>query len=811
MRRGIRPLLGALLLLAVSCSGDGERREGVRHFRFVDWVRENGFEVSSSRPSRTVFSLRFPDEAGAAKVLRAEDSQVAPVEGRLRVTATGPRPRVIFECDFPSRDADVLMLDLVGDRNVEPRMGWAAESDGRRVTSRGVIPMALLEERDGRRQYYLSATTNESWTGRVYQLMLQLELPEGGSIDLEEVHALAMPFSRQWMRFEGRDDSVGRAKIGVETRQVILAPPPARIEAELVPAESPLLRFGYGVLPFGWVEPAWPVTFRVEARAGGETRVLFERTLDPASRSDEQVWFRERLELDEYAGRPVRLALVTRTEGTPGREVPAVWSTPVVESPREQGDPPNVVLVSLDTQRADRTGCYGYPRGTTPGLDRFARNAVQLRAATSHASTTGPSHMSLFTSLYPTMHGVTNPTVSLDESVTTLAELFREAGYTTEALTNGGYIRAELGFHQGFDAYRDQPYLMARETGRAADMVDRAIESLERMRRRPFVLFLHSYEVHVPYCPVEPFADLFDDPSYAGRLDDCIRTADVDRLNHGCLSCEELTEENLGTDPPDAQDIAHVNDLYDAGVRQLDHEIERLLRRVDELGLRENTLVLFFADHGEDLGDHDDLARHGRSLYEEIVNVPLLMRFPGELEPRVVDEALPLVDVLPTIVELLRLAPLDAFQGRSFLPLLRGEAAAPDASSLYSENFRHGRAIRIALRKGRYKVIRTRSEEVLGEGLDWDSVRLRGMRPRVELYDLERDPREQRDLAPSDPRAAELRRELDAFFDEQSRRSIGSRALRLDTGLQRRLRELGYLRDDDPGGEESGDDEESER
>lgn len=798
-------------------------------FRFLDWVRENDFDAAGAGKIVDVDRLVFDREASKTRITRTEDVGSMTIEdAALAVSVDGNRARVYISVDREASEINTIFVRLKGEGTVDiARLGWHARADGRRFSSRGAMPLVRVEHEPD--LYMFSLVTNPNWIGRIEEVFVQFGTLAGDEVELSSITLSRVPLSARWLELERRESLTGRVSIDGDTRESVLVAPPARIDGVFTPEPGAVLEFGYAVLPSAWRTPGDAVRFRVlatplesaEDDAESETE-LFTADLDPARIIEDRAWHFARVELSDYVGRETNVSLVTERIAPDGGaasggaardaadEIPAVFASPTVHVPRHADDPPNILLVSLDTLRADRLGSQGHPVATSPVLDRFARESVQFRAAVSHAASTGPSHMSLFTSLHPTVHGVISQSSRLSSEVITMAEIFHDAGYATEAITNGGYIRGQLGFDQGFDTYLDRKYNVENESGRIDEMVDRAVASLERHQDRPFLLFLHSYEIHAPYCPIEPYAEMFES-GYEGPLNDCVDADMIDELNHGCVGCGELTEDNYMSRPPTARDVEHVNRLYDAGIRQTDHAIGRLLATLDRLDLARNTVVVFFSDHGEDLGDHLDIGRHAHSLYEEIVHVPLLLRWPAVARaPRVIEAPTALMDLLPTFVEILDLPTEAEFQGLSIAATLRGGDEDPTYATLpiYSENFRHGSAIRMAMRRGDDKLIHTRTDEVFaGQDVEWDSPRMEGMYPGVELYDLARDAAERDDLAENDaPKRDAMKATLDAHFTEQRARAVTAVKVELSPGMVKRLQKLGYLRDGEVP-DESGDDE----
>jgi arylsulfatase A-like enzyme len=432
--------------------------------------------------------------------------------------------------------------------------------------------------------------------------------------------------------------------------------------------------------------------------------------------------------------------------------------------------PPNLLLVVIDTLRADRLSSYGYARNTSPQLDRVAAEGVRFDSSYAAASTTLPSHASLFTGEAPIRHGAVKNGIRLSADADTLAERLRAAGFQTAAIVSSFVLDRRFGLDQGFDHYEDDftkegssyrsDTWRGFHTGGAFDRranltTDRAIRWLDERRdpARPFFLFVHYFDPHDPYDPPEPWKSRFARPAGARpSLADALVKRDV-------------------------------LDRYDGEIAFTDDEVGRLLAHVAALGLEDSTLVVVTSDHGEGLGQHGVIG-HTVNVHEEAVRVPLLLRWPGRLAAgSVVAEPVESVDVLPTLLELMGLPPGDTGRGRSLAgALLRGESLdaehpvvthrRPFDPAVVQENLRvFGE--QFGLRRGRWKWI---------EG-DRDGTRL--------LYDLTADPLEQRDRAAEEPARAEAMSGEVATF-----RSRYQREAPLDTEVDaddaERLRALGY-------------------
>ena len=396
--------------------------------------------------------------------------------------------------------------------------------------------------------------------------------------------------------------------------------------------------------------------------------------------------------------------------------------------------PLNVVFVTLDTIRADRIGAYGYARAETPNLDALAGRGTLFREAYAHVPLTLPSHASLMTALLPTRHGVRdNGTFVVPREPAVLAERFHAAGYATGAFVSAFVLDSRFGLARGFDRYDDGvPGEEASRTGdpsersvRAEVTVGRALEWANASVTRPRFLWIHLYDPHAPYDAPEPFA---------GR---------------------------------------HRDDPYDAEIAYTDAQVGRLLQGIGATGSREPWLVVVVGDHGEGLGDHEEMT-HGYFVYGNTQRVPLMFSLPGHVPTgRTVEGVVRAVDVAPTVLELAGLPPLARADGRSLIPLIAGRTQ-DDAGPAYLESFHPriwwGAQELLALRSGRWLFVEA---------------------PRPELYDVTADPAERVNLATARPRDLEA---LTTLLKEYARPGAATAPrAQLDPAAEARLRSLGYL------------------
>jgi arylsulfatase A-like enzyme len=422
--------------------------------------------------------------------------------------------------------------------------------------------------------------------------------------------------------------------------------------------------------------------------------------------------------------------------------------------------PRNLLLISVDTLRADRLGCYGYPRPTSPFLDRQARAGVLFADATATSSWTYPSHASMFTGLYPGRSGATDLRARLRKDVVCLAEWLVARGYRATGVVSSTLFLG-YGLERGFERLEHV------DPGgpEPSEVTARALERLEELQRaRPFFLLVHYLDPHSDYSSLAEFEAPFREP-YAGPATG---------------KSEQLFRHVSGFLRFDAADARHLSNLYDAGVRQQDAELEKLFAGLERLGLLADTLIVLTSDHGEEFLEHGQVM-HGLAQYEESVRVPLLFFGPEVPAGVRVTEGVSLVDVMPTVLDLLRLPAPEGLDGVSLRPLWEepGRPRPPRALFIEADLDPPGPTAQrmvpgddLAVRRGPFKLV-----------LDPEQGATR-------LYDLENDPRERVDVSDAHPELArELRLELERF---RARQPQAAPPLPLTEQDLERLRDLGY-------------------
>jgi arylsulfatase A-like enzyme/Flp pilus assembly protein TadD len=392
--------------------------------------------------------------------------------------------------------------------------------------------------------------------------------------------------------------------------------------------------------------------------------------------------------------------------------------------------PPNLLLVTIDTLRADHVGAYGYAPASTPALDGIARRGARFEHAESAVPLTGPSHATILTGLYPPVHGVRDNVVfRMSPRATTLAELLRRRGYRTAAFVGAYPVAADFGFGLGFDHYGQRFHQSTTFGGGAErpanEVADEAVAWLADKPRAPFFLWVHFYDPHAPYAPPEPYRSTFADRPYDGEI------------------------------------------------AFADAQLARVLQALADSGHDGDTLVAALSDHGEGLGEHDE-ATHAVLIYESTLRVPWVMAGPGVQAGTVVADRVGTIDLMPTLLDLLGQPLPTGLLGRSLRPALEGRRLPPQP--LYAESL-FGRL------NCRWAALRGWTDG------DWKLVSA----GEDELYDLSRDGGERRDVAAQEPeRVKKMRDALQAAVARMAPAGDTARPVAISPEQEERLRSLGY-------------------
>lgn len=567
---------------------------------------------------------------------------------------------------------------------------------------------------------------------------------------------------------------------GAVTREALVIGAPGVIAGTFdLPRRDPRLRVAIAPL-FGLMTSECQVA--VVAACGGE-----ELRVDRALRVgvDRGRWLDVDLDLGRFAGRSVELRLEATPRGAVGPGMLVAFGTPILDCAPlvGPGRPRDVILISLDTVRADRLAVYGGNAATSPQLAALAQDAVVFDQAISAAPWTLPSHVTIMSGQYPDRHGSHAPTSHIAATTPLLAESFRAAGYETIAYTGGGYVNPEFGFARGFERYgiSDPAYpppawvearggpqtarqLAATVTATRADL----LRCLDAPRHRPLFLFVHTYVAHNYAAPPDVLRAL-------GAAD-----ADLPELLSGIVINEVTRLINDADAPAAAKERARWKTglLYDAAVRVADDLVGDIVDRLRQTGRFDDTLLVVTSDHGEELLERGQIG-HGQSLHEEQLHVPLIMHVPGLAAGRRAD-AVSLADLAPTLLELCGIdSPPGVADGRSLAGLLRHDTPLAPLPLLARGNRRD--LVQRALRGERLKLIVKDLDE---GGIDQT------------LYDLRADPGELTNALTDRPgEAARIQSTLFELVRDLKTRGVAGTTAELSGTVLEHLKELGYLND----------------
>ncbi|MEQ8766969.1 MAG: sulfatase [Planctomycetota bacterium] len=567
----------------------------------------------------------------------------------------------------------------------------------------------------------------------------------------------------------------------------------ARLDFENVALpERPLIDlelFAIGVK----LDPQGLLRYRITMTAGGRETLVAQRELDAAELERWEFGFRtlrEKLPLPVLA-ESATLSVEVTGGATNERLLTGVSRFRVLEETRAErrvpGDKPNVLVLLVDTLRADHLGAYGYDRDTSPNFDRLAERGILFRNAVAQSSWTLPSTVSLLTGLYPQTHGsLEGATIRLRDDVPTLPGLLLEKRIATGGFAANFIISEKNGFARGFQKL-DELFLQP-----AAALNASLLDWIDRQGGRPFFGYVHYFDPHTPYAPPAPFDRQFatGSPDIERERSVAIRWARLEEENPFYLLFDWKVVPEVEGDfkvTPERELILsewlvqHWIDRYDGEIRYWDAELGRLLDDLEQRQVLDDTWILITSDHGEAFGEHAFFG-HGDNLHDELIRVPYLIVPPGDRKGQIVERPVELVDILPTVLSIygfpqpqVPLVP-SGLPGRILAPGDRNDRGAGFA-------FVRGRAIEsddvVTLERA---ALRSAERKVMTE-LDSDSWR---------FYDLTKDPGEQNALNASElSDASPLRSALDQWTREtpSSRREVTT----LDEATRQKMIQLGYI------------------
>jgi arylsulfatase A-like enzyme len=424
--------------------------------------------------------------------------------------------------------------------------------------------------------------------------------------------------------------SWGRTRISKEVRSALSVNSNSKLRFHLkLPSKNPVLFLGLGVP----VEkgPRAEATFQVHIESRKGSGELIRRTMkfpQPYAR-----WQDEKIDLKKHAGQEVVLEL--RTQSNAEKSHYMAWSSPEIYDVEAKREKPNIILLSIDTMRADRLS-----ERLTPNLMRLARESQVFTNAYCTFPSTLPSHTSVMTGLYVANHQVSRPVEEIvrvkqiPHKLETIAELVSGTKYFTSGITDGGFVSSFFGFDRGFQQYSENVHMARKDVA----TISNAIKWLETNSQRPFFLFLHTYEVHEPFNPPVPvFEKLFPKPA--------VNKPPV-------ITMEWLHRVVSGAVTPTEEQKEFIRQCYDAEIHFFDQNFGRLLDELKRLKLDQNTVILVFSDHGELFMEYQNTFGHGKTLARNEIQVPLILHIPGQ-KGATREDLVSLVDLYPTVADLI--------------------------------------------------------------------------------------------------------------------------------------------------------------
>lgn len=565
----------------------------------------------------------------------------------------------------------------------------------------------------------------------------------------------------------------------------LTAPPESEFKMDLNIPPNAVLEFGYGILnEFKNRVSDQSIQFRLLVERSDKEETLFSKTINWETTKD---IIQEKIDLSPFAGSKVRLSFQTN-DPNPGSKkenspsIVPVWVNPLIYQVQET-DQTNIILISLDTVRPDHLGCYGYQRNTSPAIDRLATDSVLFKNSYSTTSWTLPGHVSLLTALDCRNHQVYFPLQKMSPDVLTLADILRTEQFYCAAFTGGGYLSETYGFSKGFDAYQEiklhgDRAIRLDEAERLAQLASRWLED---NKDKNFFLFLHTYQPHDPYANLSPSGREFLEED--AEWDQVIMEPLFKGKGRFDTQLSEKAKQNI---------IA----LYDGEIKYTDvYFVQPILDKLKELGLYEKSLIILTSDHGEEFFDHEAWL-HDHSLYDEGIRIPLIVKLPdAEYKGSQIENIVRITDIVPTILDQMRIKTNDKrFDGTSLLSLIQRKEKTQRTfvSDLALREFEMAPTV-ISINKDNFKFILNKKisspyTKRLVRNFDGS---------QIELYDLEKDPKETRNLAANiayREMCFELLDNINRLYERANLITKERDEVTLDQSLRERLKALGYIK-----------------
>lgn len=765
-----------ICLLTVFLSNDGEKAPAKltppTYQELLPWISENGEVYSESlelfltetEKKKDFFQVR-PVTFYGGQMLRKEKF----IDGKLDVSLRKMK-KISQKMTLPSGDNRFTVL------------ARGTEADGefaRMKVSVGGDVLGEVEVSEAFKEYVFKKSLPEG--PHEVRLSITNDFPEKREesrtlvVTWLKVDRVKINFSKARKEFIQRaklDDPLNypssspyliRGKVFFSERLSLLLPPPGVASLNISIPEKAVLRFGVGMDMFdienSSVSSELTVTFSEE---NGDDYEIYKGSIDPSWFLETQSWIEMEKDLSPLGNKSGRLIFKTSQSGSANEsDIPNLFliSNPKILTPKRSSQP-NVILLSIDTLRSDHLGLYGYGKPTSPFLDRFASESVVFQRAVAQAPETLPSHMAIMTSLFPGVHRMVkaSPPSRLSSTLPVWSQIMKSIGYQTAGYTSGAEVSPIYGFNRGMEVYSSKW-----ERSEIA-FNKKGVRWIARTMGHPFFLFLHTYDVHTPYEPPPPYDTMFGSTDFKSRDEAAKKGMDA------------LTRFNRN------QKVA----LYDGEIRYVDSQIQRFMSRLKELDVYDNSLIIIASDHGEEFMEHGRLARHGHTLYNELLFVPLIIKFPkGKWGGTVINDPVESVDIMPTVLDFLETPSPKHIQGISLLNAIKngGSPSTPAVKkrSVFSERLIQGSDLEVS--------VQTLTEKYYHRVVQSD-----------EFYDISKDPLEQKNISGTRKNSELIFQNRIKSFKRKNKNlyslsSGSSDAIQpeMDKETEDQLRALGYL------------------
>ncbi|MBW1854973.1 MAG: sulfatase, partial [Deltaproteobacteria bacterium] len=565
--------------------------------------------------------------------------------------------------------------------------------------------------------------------------------------------------------------------IGGKQREVLYEHPDSQVVFRNVPIhKNALLTFGIGINENAWGKDGDGVLFEIIiVDEDSQEHSIYSRYIDPKNNQEDRKWFDEEIDLRAFTRQEVSFIFKTTSGSKENKTADwAGWSEPLINSVGrkvriKESKTDNIILITVDTLRADHLKCYDNDQIHTPVFDRLAREGIVCKNAFSQTNITIPSHVSILTSLYLKDHQVlSNTKQELNANITTLAEILKGCGYTTAAAVSMTPLTPKWikGIERGFDEFLCPPVLEVR----AGETNRKVFQWMEKNYFKKFFLWIHYFDPHMPYEPPPPYDTLY----YQG---------DPKQKKPNTMK-EVLFHREFYSEPHSrlikwlegVRDFRYPVSQYKGEISYVDAQLGRLMEVLGQFGLSKKTLMVITSDHGECLGEHNIFFDH-KGLYDPTIHIPLIFWYPRRFEPEEVKGLVASVDILPTILDTVGIKQSGDFRGKNILAMIGGGQKELN-SELYSEHVNH---TQVMIRTDKWKFI--------------DSLKDMNYHKKffikagnIELYDLENDPAELHDVSNEYPQlVSQFKEKMETWLKEKKPHSASKR-MEMDQEDRERLR-----------------------